>query len=258
MSEDVLDTHGFTKFVEDLARITGRTFEHVLVDQTRVILQTCLRRTRAAKVGTIVKKVSRAASHIEFEDGHVLSHWKGVDAWMFLDESNYKPPGPKAKKKGTAPKLIKGKSWHEVEGGTGERRWSRARWARYQAYESAAKLRKIDLAAAKASRGVTKASWLQIAADLGIGLDAPAYVKSARPQNGKTYKNGLARKVLESAACYIEIANDHPILVNKLDGAKTLQIAIDSRRKAFAIELEKGVFDDIATRAKRYPGLYVS
>lgn len=255
---EILDTHGFTAFLEDLARLSGKDFEHVCMDQTAAILRICMRRTRAAKVSTIVKKVSAKNNHVVFEDGQAVSVWKKADhAEMFLDTSNWRDPGPNSRAQAIPPRLINGKSWHEMNG---SRRWSNQRWGRYQFYLAEAKRRRVDLAAAKASRGVSKASWLQIAEEAGLDLgDAvPAYVRSARPSNGKVYRNGFAKKTLEAAAFVIEISNDHPIVVGKLNGAQILQGAIDTRMKAFGHEMRTGVFDDIAARAKRYPGLFTA
>ena len=97
---------------------------------------------------------------------------------------------------------------------------------------------------------------MQIADDLGLDIGAPAFVRNARPTNGNTYKNGIAKKFLEVAASYIEISNDNFIVVKKLDGWGILQRAINIRRTAFAIEMEKGVFENVALRAKRYPGIF--
>lgn len=252
----VLDTHGFTAYLEELMRLSGKSWEDVLLNQAAALLKICLRRTPAATAAGIVKRVSSHNNHIEFEDGSVISFWKKADATMFLDTSNFRPPGPKAKKQTRAPLLVNGKSWHQVD--SGGRRWSDARWARYKGYEAAAKTKRLDLKAAKGARGLSKQSWLQIAAELGLGdLGAPGYVKNAVPSNGKTYRNGTARKVMEAAAFYIDLMNDHPLVVKKLNGAQMLQGAIDTRLKAFDHEMSKGVFDDIETRAKRYPGLFV-
>lgn len=255
-----LDTHGFTAFIDDLARLSGRTFEEALLDQTAALLRLCMKHTSAAKVGNIVKRVSAHNNHIVFEDGSAISMWKREPGspTMFLDTSNWREPRLQtAASIGRRPHAGPGgKTWHQVEGGRNPRRWSNERWARYKAYEGIAKTRRIDLKAARGARGVSKQSWLQIAQELGLNLDPPAFVVRAKRTNGREYKNGTARRMLEATAAFIEISNADPIVVGRLNGARILQKSIDARLKAFGIEMRKGVFDDIAARARRYPGLF--
>jgi hypothetical protein len=46
--------------------------------------------------------------------------------------------------------------------------------------------------------------------------------------------------------------------VGRLNGYGILKGAVGDRLKAFQIEMEKGVFNDLATRAKRYPGIFTN
>lgn len=243
-----VDDFGFRKMCEDLATLSGKTFEHVLIDQTAALLKVCLRMTPAARSAAIVKRISRENDHVQFPSGHIISIWKKAGSTMFLDDSTWD-------KRGKAPRQVgSGMTWHDMT----KRRWSDARWARYQAYQAELKNYQKDPKAALRARGISKQSWLQIAQDLGIDLDAPKYVKNATPSNGKTYKNGIARKFLDVAAAYIEIANDNYLVVKRLNGWGIVQKAINTRLRAFQIETEKGVFDDLATRAKRYPGIFTT
>jgi hypothetical protein len=253
-----LQTDGFFAMIHELAALSGRDFGNVLLHQVGALLRVCIRRTRSATRGGIIKRASKKMNHIEFYTGEVISFWKKADAMMFLDKSNFKPrPGQKQ------PKLIGGKSWHQVEGlgfGDGDRRWSAERWARFKAFDRLAEAhrKKNDPKEALKSRGLSKQSWLQIADDLGIDIGAPAYVRNARPSNGRYYKNGRGTRLLEDAAMYIELINDHPLVVDKLGGAQILQAAINTRMKAFKIDMEKGVFSDVLTRARRYPGIFTT
>lgn len=242
-----VNTTGFRAMCEGLAQFSGKSFSEVIIDQVGALLKVCMRLTPAASAENIVKRVSRANNHIEFSSGHTISLWKKADSIMFLDDSTWN-------KKGKAPAMTNGKTWHDMT----HRHWSDERWARYQAYDRQANELRKDPKEAKKARGLSKQSWLQIAQDLGLTLDAPAYVTNARPSNGKTYKNGVARKFLEVAAAYIEITNDNPIVVRKLDGWGVLNRALSIRRRAFEIDCAKGVFSDIATRAKRYPGIFTA
>jgi hypothetical protein len=250
MSKPVIQevvTDGFRRMVDDLATLSGKLFEDVLIHQVGALLKVCLRMTPAARASAIVKRISSQNDHVQFPSGHIISIWKKAgDVTMFLDESTWDGRGQAPRQAAT------GMTWHDMS----KRRWSDKRWARYQAYQAELKNYQKDPKAALRARGISKQSWEQIAQDLGLDIGAPAFVRRAVPSNGKTYKNGVAKKFLEVAASYIEIANDNYLVVKKLDGWAILQRAMNTRRRAFQIEMEKGVFEDIAMRAKRYPGIF--
>ena len=81
-------------------------------------------------------------------------------------------------------------------------------------------------------------------------------MKDAKPQNGNTYQNGFANMVLDTASAYIEMTNTHPIAI-KMGGQNLINYAISARVKAFEREVELRVFEDLKTRAERYPGIFV-
>lgn len=256
-----IDPSGFLEMLQGLQDLSGQTFEHLLIDQVGALLRNCIAHTRAAGQGAIIKRVSRRNNFIEFASGEVISVWKKAGGpTMFLDTSTFKP-----RKGQRAPLLERGLSWHEMEPGSGGsgngRHWSDARWSKFEMLKAEAAKRQQDFQKALQARGLAKHSWLQAALDLGISTErvgAAGYVQAARPSNGAEYKNGFARTLLEGAAIYIEVSNDQPILVDKLNGAGILQGALDSRVKAFDIETKKGVFADLEARAKRYPGIFTN
>lgn len=248
-----LDTSGFRAMAEELSRLSGKSFEHILIQQAGALLKVCLRKTPARTAAQIEKRVSRANNYVEFADGSVVSLWEKADALMFLDESNWDPKTMKGK----APTIENGKSWHEMDGPNGLR-WNDARWARWQTLLAIVDHRRKDPKKAIKVRGLAKQTWHQIAAELGIDIGAPGYVKNASGPNGEQFREGQARKILSAAALYIELSNANPLMVGKLDGAGILQRAINARLKAFAIEMEKGVFDDVKNRARRYPGIFTT
>jgi hypothetical protein len=238
-------TEGFRGMVDELVRLSGRPFEDVMTNQAGKVLEVALRMTPAAARAAIIKRVSKGSSYVEFASGHVISLWKKAgDVEMFLDRSTWNG-------KGKAPRTNKGFSFHDMT----NRRWSDERWARFKSMESQLS-QKRDPKKALAARGVAKQSWLQIADSLGVEIKAPAFVRKAVPTTGKVYQNGVARKFLDAAASYIELSNDNPLVVNKLDGWAILQRALRTRMRAFQIEMQKGVFNDLATRARRYPGIF--
>jgi SHS2 domain-containing protein len=252
-------SEGFSSLCQNLAQISGKTYEEVLLHQTAAVLNNCLKKTKQAKKGIIVKRQSRRNNYVEFASGHIVSIWKKASgAEMFLDQSTYS----NKRSGGHAPRIVKGMTWHQMAFGEQSRRWSPERWARWIAYEQAARRAQVDPKKAAQAAGLTAQSWLQCAQDLGIQVTASAQVRAAQPSNGKIYRNGSARRILEVAACYIEIANDNPILLKgkipQTDGSRILKNAIEARRKAFEHEMRTGVFKDLKTRAQRYPGLFVA
>ncbi len=254
-----IDSSGFQNLCEELSKISGKSFEVALIDRIAAVLKGCIKRTPAATREIIIKRNPAGRHYVKFASGHIVATWtKAGGAEMFLDDSTW----GNRKRTGPPPKIIiKGKSWHQMD--SPDRHWSDERWGRYQAMRAEAarisKQKKIDQKAALRSRGIAKHTWLQIAEDLGISagrVGAPAYVQNARPSDGQTYKNGLAKKFLNVAAAYIEISNDSRLVVQKLDGANILRASLAAQLNAFDKDIEKGVFTDLKTRAQRYPGLF--
>ncbi|MDB6172028.1 MAG: hypothetical protein JWL59_1339 [Chthoniobacteraceae bacterium] len=246
-----LDTSGISAMCDDLAKMSGQTWEHVVVDQTLALLRVALKYTPAAPVGKIISRVKRANENIGFSDGTVVAWLRRANAYAFLDVSTFRPRKGHSKPQ----QLINGKSWHLMDS---HHRWSADRNARFARFQAEAALRRKDVAKAVLARGLAKATWLQIADDLGIDIHPAAYVRSAKPSNGKFYKNGTALKLLSAAAAFIDIRNDNPGINDRLNGESIMKRAISTRLRAFQIETEKGVFGDVAARAKRYPGIFTN
>lgn len=256
-----VDVSGFTAMCGDLAKMSGKDFEPVVLLSVGQLLSACIRRTPTRKEGQIIKRVAARSRYMEFSDGTKIAQWKKADnALMFLEPSNF---DPKRNAKTSAPRLEHGMSWHVMN--DPERHWSDPRWSRFAAayalaqeeMSPAAVRRKIK--AAMEARGLAKKSWWQIGEMLGSDPRiAPAFVRNAKSPDGQPHLEGTARKVLESAALFIEIANANPLVVGKLNGEAILSGALRDRQKAFDIDCEKAVFDDIERRAKRYPGIFTA
>jgi hypothetical protein len=260
-----LDLREFNAIVRDLARISGRDFETALKSQVGAVLKAAIKGTRAADRAKIVERMSKGGSYVRFSDGTVIARWKkSGDAEMFLETSNF---DPQRNKKTRAPLLRDGKTWHQMN--DPRRRWNPERWGRYQAAEAQAqsefsaraKGHKNDLKAALAARGLAKQSWLQIGQSLGLAtatLGAPGFAERAVPSNGRRYRNGTSRREETTTALVIEIRNDNPLITHftQPTGYRILEIAVQSRVKAFRADMERGVFDDVKRRAQRYPGVF--
>jgi len=265
-----LDLREFNAIVRNLAQIAGVDFQPALVSQIGAVLKACIRLTRAADRAKIIERMSKGGSYVQFADGTVISHWKkahyedasgdSVYPVMFLETSNWNG-------KGKVPNSRGGRTWHDMS----HRHWSNERWGRFQAYEAQAqsefsaraKGRKNDLKAALAARGLAKQSWLQIGQSLGLAtatLGAPGFAERAVPSNGRRYRNGTSRREETTTALVIEIRNDNPLITHftQPTGYRILEIAVQSRVKAFHADLERGVFDDVKRRAQRYPGVFTT
>jgi hypothetical protein len=255
-----LDTERYVLMCRDLqAMAPDKTFGDVLRVTLAQVLKFCIKNTRAASRSGIVQRATRQSTRYTFPGGEQISVSKRHPGHLsFLDTSTFKPNS-----KQSAPKYtVDGKSWHDMS----EMEWSDARWAKYQAFlaemqaanASRANKKGSHVKAALASRGLAKHSWYQIAEaiDMAAAVDAPGWVKDAKPQNGREYQNGRARKVLEGAAAFIEVFNDYPAEV-RMGGQRLLNYGIIARAKAFEREVELGVFRNAKVRAERYPGIFV-
>ena len=260
MSATAIDTAGFTSMLRDLEKLSGRDFFDILINQVGALIKVCIRLTPVRSIADLARRVSRGASFVEFADGTIISVFKkaGGDV-MFLDPSNWEQSKNPAQ---AAPQIIGGKSWHNMT--SPGRRWNPHRWASFTTKDGLRPyLLEKRLAVLKAGRGLAAKSWWQMAEDLGLdpGL-AAAYIRNAQaigPTGGiRPFKEGFAAKIVEQAAAIVELTNTNPLVTGKLGGARIMQNALATRELAFIHELEHGVFEDLQTRAARYPGIFVN
>lgn len=113
--------------------------------------------------------------------------------------------------------------------------------------------RKASLARKLAARGLAKQTWLNIAQLLGFDISAPGFVKAARGKVSNL-ENVAVTRSKGSAAYGVRIENHSP-LMRWAKGRAALVAAIAGRRKFFAENLKRGVFDDLRQVAKKYPRL---
>jgi hypothetical protein len=117
--------------------------------------------------------------------------------------------------------------------------------------------KKTNLKNKLGARGLSKKTWVQLAATLGQTLKVPKFVENAKPQNGKNYGlqvSSSSSKTKDNLSITIE--NHQPTVVGPgIDGAKILNMALAGRVKFFEDNLKRKLFNDLAKAAKRYPGI---
>jgi len=266
----MINATGWNSMVADLRAIKGGDFQPILLDQAGQLLKLCIKYTPAASAAKIRQQVKTKNSRVDQKGGAKLT--KNVrpgsanNVWLIDDSTWDRCNWPKTKDKYsiegslTKPqKIIDGRTLHLI---SSNRHWSVTRWARYKAMEALLESNKTDEKKAVKSRGLTKQTWLQIADALGINIsdDVPQYVKGANTFKGNAAPTvGTAVQTTEAASFYVDISNASKILTgSNVDGAAILQRAMNARAKAFQFDLERGVFENIAQRAKRYPGIFTT
>lgn len=241
-----LDTTGFSKVCEDLAKISGKTFKETVRVQTGLVLKAMIKKTPAANK----KKIAMRALKVkQLERGYL----KNPDnTWLINSEKKY--PGTHWLRK-ISQKT--GKLTAYIDGP--KRRWSNQTWTAYEESKArwTAKLSDFEQKVL-AARGFAKRTWLKIAEDLNLETIAKAagYVKTARSRGRKKHDNGDGKQK-ESGDTFFTLIINRYRYFGMIKFKRKFQAVIDSRRTAFEIEMEHGLFEDIKLRAKRYPGLFV-
>ena len=146
--------------------------------------------------------------------------------------------------------------------------WPDRIWQQYQALidqtpEERDRLKKEWVARALASRGLAKASWAQMARDLGIpGIfeSLPDYAQKELGSDGRVHLNGTGQKTSDQTSLTYTLQNIMPALAlgGGLDGEGIASRAMAARETAFEIALDKGLTTDLEFLSRRYPGLVAS
>jgi hypothetical protein len=250
-----IDTTGIMGMFRDLSRMSGRDLADVTRDQAGKILETAIRYTPMAKM-KVARETAQRTVRRRFNT-------YGAGDVGTAARNNYPRISISQKR---------GKVWwvDKNEDGlrvfylmNGSRKWSDERWGKYLAEEND-RINDLAMALETADKraigaiGLARQSWVQIADSLGIPLrfTSEGRIRSAIASTGRRYINGRGTETTGQNSFIIELINDHPILVDKLGGAGILQRAVSTRRRAFDIDMKKGVFNNIELRVKRYPGIY--
>ena len=120
-------------------------------------------------------------------------------------------------------------------------------WAQAQAQIAASIKRR------KASRGLAKKSWIQVAKSIGLSVSAPGYVESATTKKGDYPEDGKATEETKGSDFAIVLRNSRTYSPSVFDAIRK---AMNGREKFFRENLKQGVFKSIETIAAKYPGLY--
>ncbi len=272
-----VDTRGFRAAAEELARISGVTYEEALKEQTRLVMQSALRNTPVAKAERIRKAVEAEGKWhtVNDSDGPVLSENTGDrggspgQQWLFWPERSDRARGRNRQRRTGGDAGM----FYFLPGNQPNRRLPadvKSAVLSLQAKLAALQPKKREaIAKALKARGLAKQSWLQASRSIGIDLrDVPSYVAGALASDGVAYANGTGRRISQGEALFLELENRYPALLSaigksrkgkpaNMDGYRILQRAVASRVSAFNREMSLGVIQDFRQRSLRYPGLRV-
>jgi hypothetical protein len=256
MSENEVDISVFMEMCRELqAMAPDKTMGEVVTASLGQLLKNCVAHTPARSPGEIAK-IGRG-NYVKFDDGTIISRWRSGPV-MYLDPSTWEARSARGKHATAPPKFKKGgMTWHEMN--SPDRRWSGARWASFH-MKNAQRMRIAaqKQRAAELAIGLAKQSFWNIALKLGLDPSiAPAYVRNAKSPDGKDYSSeSSVLKETSGAEFSIVCEITNALLCGKLDGHSIVANGLEARQKAFATDMEKGVFDGIKQRAKRYPGIF--
>lgn len=243
-----IDLSRFNDVCKELSRGSGTPIWNVILFEVSRILGRCVQLTtedKFDKIKTSVEFKNRRLYHEGSTAPLIYFNKKGL-GW-FLDE-----PGPGNEGKATGVK-VGGMTFHPM---TEFYRYSDERWGRYQVLLQELQGKQIDV---KGVLGRAGQSWVQIGSSLGLELfpTPPAYVRNAPPFKGTAHVNGRSIKSETANGLELRLINSAPILLGTIDGNRILQTAVNGRIAAFRTNFRTKVFEDVAERAKRYPGVFV-
>lgn len=268
----IIDASAFSAMVRDLSGNVGASVKRATEFEAGRVLGKCVEKTRAS-TGKFTRK--RQESEGFATDGN-------AEVWVNTTGKNGSPIG----RAWLVEPNDRGKKTCFIIRGPGDmRHWSDQRWALAQSL-----LAKADKGGKIASegeavkrkgpikgKGLAKASWVQIAAALGLTVSPtpPAYVSAAIPQDGVRRVSGKGRRIDSPEEFILELENVYPLLCGAakrgtfktksgkaastgLDGASILASALSNRVAYFQRGVESGWFDDVKKIGERYPGIKVS
>ncbi|HEX6175889.1 MAG TPA: hypothetical protein VF089_17905 [Candidatus Binatia bacterium] len=250
----IVDFSYFPAFCRQIASqpTVGLKAWDVMLYEVGRVLEQCVRLTTRENVEKIKRSIefkNRTLPDGKNSSGPPIIYVTKRGLVWFAEE-----PGPGNAGKAKGPRSIQalyssGKTFHPM---TEFFRYGNPRWARYQAFLAQLKDRQINV---REVIGRAGQSWVQIADALGIRIEAPAYVRNAPAFRGRKHINGTSQKYRTINHVALVMKNVAPILLGTMDGNRILQTSINGRRKYFETSLRKGVFDDVKSVARQYPGL---
>jgi hypothetical protein len=235
MSKNV-DLSKFTAAIHQLSQLSGKDLETVMKAETSKVLEICVRFTPVADREKIKAQVTADTE------------------WRF--EHNDSDAG-------TVYKTKAGKEWFTND--PQKAKWFMLSW-RLPASVWSSYLRVVSrnlqdftstlarrLQAALARRGLTKATWLQIASTIGAPAPkAPGFVQQAK------IKEGIGSGQVHTAAKSVVITatNRSKALIRQRTGQGIADRAVASRAKFIDTAIRKGALSSLEKRAKSFPHLF--
>lgn len=260
-------SQNFRAMCGDLARMSGRDYDHVLTSEAASCIKIAALQSPIASAADIKKQVrERTGASWAIPDGEfsVNQRTNKGRVW-FWDKDLGSRLGYDRRQVAAAGTTAAGAFYMIFD--TGPSRGHRVPDRIWAAYLTSREER-LALVQARTKelvkrRGIERLSWLQMADGLGISLASVAPSGSLRESvargavvRGRQYPNGSAQRTTDLFRLKIVVTNESPVAVKRW-GQKRLQDAMRRRTKAFEIALKKGLFDDAKRRAARYPGIFV-
>ncbi len=255
-----LDASGFRRALAGLGRFTGAELKDVIRAATASILKACAGDTPVAtQQQADTRSRKRAVRDLGFTGGR-----NNREADISVNAGVRGPYGRVFKRKRD------GTGWrrtHEAGFRPLWQHYKRGDWIDLQ--EAVASVKSAvarALPMGRAAVGLARQSWVQIADDLGIALEAVpggrisaagiAKARAALASNGRAYDNGQAREYGEARAFFVEIINRLPY-GRKIALDQILVKNVNARARFFEQNLSRGVFDRLASATRAYPGLEI-
>jgi len=267
-----VDTSGIRSMFADLARMAGKDFDHVVRPEAARIVERAIEYTPAAKPkkGQVSAKDEAERIHRTYGDranegdGSAkisVTKANGKVWWMEKDDRYVDKDRPRT--------VARVPHFHRMN--DPRRRWNPQRWSAYrqlemrrqQAIQQEQRRISDDRKAVKKARGLSKNSWYQIGRALHLPMRGiPNYVINASPSTGKVYVNGTGQEHGAGKKFFLVLENRYPALTLPkrpgMNGNNILQRAINTRLKAFEVNMQRGVYQDMKARAQRHPGVFVT
>lgn len=249
-----------TQFLSELARLSAKPIEEVLRIEGGSVLKLCALEEKLASAAAVRRQVrSRYERRFEGSGGLISGNYKrnAGRVWFTQERPNSARGANGAR--GSFYMIYDaggGRGWH-VPGPI---------WAEYQitVAERSAKI-SAEIEKRLPGRGLTRQSWLQCIAAVGVNADAIApqrpigseIVAKAVARDGNARTTGFAT-INRTSDSAVEITfTNAGAIANKNGASDKIERNLSRRQRAFENNFAHGVFEDVANRAARYPGIFV-
>lgn len=128
--------------------------------------------------------------------------------------------------------------------------------SKIRARQAKGRISKSEMQELLGRRGLAKQSWLAIGQKIGLMVDSPAYVKNAKVK-GELYDQKVKVSEKKVGGLFTIILQNSMKTTVASRGRMAIIKAINGRTSYFKKNLRSGVFNKVATLARKYPGLKV-